>query len=56
LAQLLWPLSLQLGCHFGGCGLVKVQPPSTARHGDGYHITASPPFRSRACWLALKGE
>src|SRR5690606_31758162 len=24
-----------------------------ARHGDAYYIAASPPFRSRACWLAL---
>jgi len=24
-----------------------------ARHGDVYCIAASPPFRSRACWLAL---
>jgi hypothetical protein len=24
-----------------------------ASHGDVYYIAASPPFRSRACWLAL---
>ena len=27
-----------------------------ARHGDAYYIAASPPFRSRACWLALNVE
>lgn len=26
-----------------------------ASHGDGYYIAAAPPFRSRACWLALEG-
>ncbi len=25
-----------------------------ASHGDGYYIAASSPYRSRACWLALK--
>ena len=27
-----------------------------ANHGDAYCIAASPPFRSRACWLALAGS
>jgi len=27
-----------------------------AGHGDVYYIAASPPFRSRACWLALAKE
>ncbi|WP_292016709.1 hypothetical protein, partial [Marinobacter sp. HL-58] len=27
--------------------------PYKARHGDAYCIAAPPPFRSRACWLAL---
>jgi len=29
------------------------KPVNKARHGDVYYIAASPPFRSRACWLAL---
>jgi hypothetical protein len=28
-------------------------PHNQASHGDVYYIAASPPFRSRACWLAL---
>jgi hypothetical protein len=30
-----------------------LQWPNKANHGDAHYIAASPPFRSRACWLAL---
>ena len=33
-----------------------MQATNKARHGDAYYIAASPPFRSRACWLALLAQ